>query len=64
MAGSYSDVSEDRRQLPGNKQAFLGKCVNKIAYVSVLANNAVRAHRLICMLSAHLEQAGIGVIGC
>ena len=34
--------------MPGNKQAFLGNMVNK--------------QHLICMLSAHLEQAGVAVI--
>ena len=34
--------------MPGNKQAFLGNMVNK--------------QNMICMLSAHLEQAGVAVI--
>ena len=47
--GSYTDVElEDSTSVPENKQAFLGNMVNK--------------QHMICMLSAHLEQAGVAVI--
>ena len=47
--GSYTYVVlEGSTPVPGNKQAFLGNMVNK--------------QHMICMLSAHLEQAGLAVI--
>ena len=47
--GSYTDVVlEDSTPVTGNKQVFRGNMVNK--------------QHMICMLSAHLEQAGVAAI--
>ena len=47
--GSYPDVVlEGSTPVPGNKQAFIGNMINK--------------QHMICMLSAHLEWAGVAGI--